>query len=79
MQDSPDQAETHTLRGATDRPALLLIRDVVEEMEPPATAELDDYLHPSVLEVPFNNGLCVADEARIDVQWTTRDNYRLRI
>jgi len=37
--------------GATDRPALLTIRDVVEGMEPLATAELDDYLHPSVLEV----------------------------
>lgn len=55
MGDTPDRAETHTLRGATDRPALLTIRDVIENMEPLATAELDDYLHPSVLEVVLDN------------------------
>ena len=76
MRDSPDQAETHTLRGATDRPALLTIRDVVEEMEPLATPELDDYLHPSVLEVMLDDGLCGAEDARIDIQWTTRDDYK---
>ncbi|OTF01902.1 hypothetical protein [Halorubrum sp. SD683] len=76
MQDSPAQAEPHTLRGATDRPALLTIRDVVEEMEPLATAELDDYLHPSVLVVTLADGLCAADEARIDIQWTTQDDYK---
>ncbi|WP_370464967.1 hypothetical protein [Natronomonas sp. LN261] len=76
MRDSPDQVETHTLRGATDRPALLTIRDVVEEMEPLATAELDNYLHPSVLEVVLDDGLCAADDARIDIQWTTRDDYK---
>ncbi|WP_345779730.1 hypothetical protein [Haloplanus halobius] len=76
MQDAPDRAELHTLRGATDRPALLTIRDVVEKMEPLATAELDDYLHPSTLEVVFDGGLCAAEEARIDIQWTTRDEYK---
>ena len=76
MQDTPDHSETHTLRGATDRPALLRIRDIVEEMEPLATAEFDDYLHPSVLEVALADGLCEADEARIDIQWTTRNDYK---
>lgn len=76
MRDSPAQAETHTLRGATDRPALLTIRDVVEETEPLATPELDDYLHPSVLEVMLDDGLCGAEDARIDIQWTTRDDYK---
>ena len=76
MQDTPDQAESHALRGATDRPALLTIRAVVEEMEPLATAELDDYLHPSVLEVGLDDGLCAADEARIDIQWTTQADYK---
>ena len=76
MQDPPAQSEPHTLRGATDRPALLTIRDVVEKMEPLATAELDDYLNPSVLEVEFDDGLCGADEARIDNQWTTRGDYK---
>ncbi|KPN29420.1 hypothetical protein SY89_00133 [Halolamina pelagica] len=76
MQDSPDQAEAHSLRGATDRPALLTIRDIVEEMEPLATAQFDDYLHPTVLEVTLDDGLCAADTARIDIQWTTRDDYK---
>ncbi|WP_050033571.1 hypothetical protein [Halorubrum halophilum] len=76
MEDAPDRAERHTLRGATDRPALLTIRDVIEKMEPLATAELDDYLHPSVLEVALDDGLCTADEARIDIQWTTRADYK---
>ncbi|MFD1646063.1 hypothetical protein [Haloarchaeobius litoreus] len=76
MQESSDRTETHSLRGATDRPALLTIRDVVEETEPLATPELDEYLNPSVLEVSLDDGLCEADEARIDVQWTTRDDYK---
>jgi hypothetical protein len=76
MVNASDQDEHHTLRGATDRPALLTIRDVIEEMEPLATAELDDYLHPSVLEVALDDGLCTADAARIDVQWTTQADYK---
>jgi hypothetical protein len=76
MRESPDRSETHTLRGATDRPALLTIRDLVEEMEPLATAEFDDYLDPSVLEVTLDDGLCEAAEARLDVQWTTRNDYK---
>jgi hypothetical protein len=67
--------ETHTLRGAIDRPALFSIRDIIEEMEPLATARLDDYLNPSVLEASLDDGLCDADGARIDVQWTTQDDY----
>lgn len=76
MQDTPDRAESHTLRGATDRPALLTIRDIVETVEPLATPELDDYLNPSVLEVGLDDGLCSADQARIDIQWTTQDEYK---
>lgn len=76
MSDTSDRAETHTLRGATDRPALLTIRDIIAEMEPLATPELDDYLHPSALEVTLDDGLCKADEATIEIQWTTRDDYK---
>lgn len=76
MLNPPDHAESHTLRGATDRPALLSIRDVIKEMEPLATPELDDDLHPSVLEVILEDGLCTAESARIDIQWTTRDEYK---
>jgi len=76
MKESSTQPEGHTLRGATDRPALLTIRDIIEEMEPLATARLDDYLNPSVLEVSLDDGLCDADEARIDVEWTTQNDYK---
>src|SRR6056297_2157231 len=76
MSDSSDRAETHTLRGATDRPALLTIRGIIEEMEPLATPKLDDYLNPSALEVSLDDGLCDADEAKIEIQWTTRDDYK---
>ncbi|WP_254840916.1 hypothetical protein [Natronomonas marina] len=68
--------EDHSLRGATDRPALLAIRDVFNANEPLASAELDDYLDPRTLEVTFDEGLCGADTARIDVQWTTRGDYK---
>lgn len=76
MQNSSGRSEGHTLRGATDRPALLTIRDIIEKMEPLATAELDDYLSPSVLEVVLDDGLCDAGEARIDIQWTVLDDYK---
>ncbi|MEF8826788.1 MAG: hypothetical protein V5A27_10710 [Halapricum sp.] len=68
--------EGHSLRGAIDRPALLTIRDVFNTDEPLATAELDDYLDPGTLEVTFDAGLCGANTARIDVEWTIRDNYK---
>ena len=77
MSDSSDHAEIHTLRGPIDRPALLTIRRIIEEMEPLATPEFDDYIHPSVLEVSLDDGLCGADEARIEIQWTTEKDYKI--
>ena len=68
--------EGHSLRGPIDRPAFLVIRDVFNGEEPLATAELDDYLDPETLEVTFDDGLCGAETARIDVQWTTQDDYK---
>lgn len=65
-----------TLRGATDRPALLTIRGIIEEMEPLATPELDDYLHPSALVVALDDGLFEAAEAQIEIQWTTHGEYK---
>jgi hypothetical protein len=76
MPDKFSQSEAHSLRGATDRPALLTIRDLIERMEPLAVAELDDYLNPSVLEVTLGDGLRDAEEARLDVQWTTQNDYK---
>lgn len=67
--------ESHRLRGAVDRPALIAIRGVFEE-KPTATAKLDDFLDPQTLKVRFDDGLCNADSARIDVEWTTRGDYK---
>lgn len=68
--------ESHSLRGPIDRPALLTIRDIIEREEPLAAPSLDDYLNPTVLEVPLEDGLRRAKSARIDVQWTTRADYK---
>jgi hypothetical protein len=54
---------------------LINIRDVIDRSEPFATAELDDFLDPRILEVGFDDGLRDADSARIHIQWTTRDDY----
>lgn len=76
MGGTPGASESHSLRGPIDRPALIAIRDVVIETEPLATAELDDFLNPASLEISFGDGLREADTARIDVQWTTHDDYK---
>lgn len=76
MGGSSGSAERHSLRGAIDRAALITIRDIVDGMEPLANAHLDDYLHPTVLEITYSDGLCDANGARIDVRWTTRGDYK---
>lgn len=68
--------ETHSLRGPIDRPALISIRDLIDEAEPLASASLDEFLDPTELEVGFLDGLCGAETARLDVQWTTTDDYK---
>jgi len=68
--------ESHTLRGAIDRKALLAIRDVCNQEEPLATATVDDFLSPQLLTIALADGLCDADAARIDVQWTTQGDYK---
>ncbi|QCC52735.1 hypothetical protein [Halapricum salinum] len=76
MVDRDDADEGHSLRGPIDRAALCSIRDTIEREEPLASPSLDDYLGPSVLEVPLDDGLCSADTARIDVEWTTQSDYK---
>ncbi|WP_080504333.1 hypothetical protein [Haloarcula amylolytica] len=68
--------EGHSLRGPIDRSALLTIRDVFNSDEPLVTAELDDYLNPEAVEIEFDDGLCGAETARLDIQWTTQDDYK---
>ena len=69
------QNESHSLRGPVDRPALIAIRDLFTQNEPLATATLDDFLNPRTLEVQYEDGLLSADQSRIDIQWTTRNDY----
>ncbi|MUV90523.1 hypothetical protein GJ629_11940 [Halapricum sp. CBA1109] len=76
MAESNEADELHTLRGPIDRSALCTIRDVIGREEPLADPSLDDYLDPTVLEVPLADGLCDADTARIDIQWTTQADYK---
>lgn len=75
MGEHSGTSESHSLRGLIDRAVMIAIRDLIEKHEPLATAEFDDFLDPRVLEVRFDDGLCDADFARIDIQWTTRDDY----
>ncbi|PSP91953.1 hypothetical protein BRC87_01375 [Halobacteriales archaeon QS_4_66_20] len=70
------QNESHSLRGPVDRPALITIRDLFIQNEPLATATLDDFLNPRTLEVQYEDGLLSADQSRIDIQWTTRNDYK---
>jgi len=70
------QTESQSLRGPIDRPALLAIRELFNDNEPLATATLDDFLNPRALEVQYDDGLQSAERSRIDVQWTTRNDYK---
>lgn len=76
MGDADPSSETHRLRGPVDRAALIAIRDLATTEEPLATAELDDYLNPTTLEIEMADGLLGARAARIDVQWTTQNDYK---
>lgn len=68
-------AESHTLRGPTDRGSLVDIRGVFTRDEPLATATLDDPVNPGRLVVSFEDGIGAADAGRFEVVWTTRDDY----
>lgn len=70
------ERESHALRGPIDRSALLAIRDEFDTREPLATPSLDDFVNPTLLEVEFDDGLLDASDARIDVAWTTRSDYK---
>lgn len=70
------QGEAHSLRGPSDRPTLLAIRDLFNSEEPLATAAVDDILNPDIVTVQYSDGLLAAEWSRIDVQWTTLDDYK---
>ena len=67
--------ESHAHRGAIDRGALLAFGAVFETIEPLANGELDDPIDPSTLRVHLDDGVGESAHARLDVVWTTRDDY----
>lgn len=67
--------ESHSLRGPTDRGALLDFRAVFERLEPLASGELDDFVDPRELHIQLADGVGDAESARLDVRWTTRADY----
>lgn len=76
VEDTAAPGESHSLRGPIDRAAMIAIRDVYDELEPLATPELDDFLNPTTLEIALDDGLGEATGGRIDVQWTTENDYK---
>lgn len=70
-------AESHALRGPTDRGALIDFRDAFERMEPLATGELDDFVDPDELQIVLHDAVGAAGRARFDVVWTTHDDYNI--
>lgn len=67
----------HSLRGPTDRGALLDFRDAFEQVEPLADGELDDFLNPRELRITMADGVGEAESGRFDVVWTTLDDYNV--
>lgn len=70
-------AESHTLRGEIDRHALIDFRDSVEEIEPLASAELDDYVDPDELNIYLDDGIAHSSGGRFDVRWSTQNDYNI--
>lgn len=70
-------AEPHSLRGPTDRGALLDFWRTFERQEPLATGGLDDLVDPSELRLHLDDGVGDADTARFDVVWTTVGDYNV--
>lgn len=73
--EADTDGESHSTRGPVDGAALADFRDVLDRLEPLATGGLDDPVNPTVLRVRLADGVGAADDARLDVTWTTRDDY----
>ena len=71
------QTESHALRGAPDGVALRRFREIFETQEPLARGEFDDVVNQQRLSLHLSDGVGPADEARIDVRWSTTDDYNI--
>lgn len=70
-------AESHSTRGPIDGDTLLDFLEVFERVEPMATGELNDWVNPTELRIHLDEGITGATDARIDVRWTTNDDYNV--
>lgn len=77
MSGRDSTVESHALRGPTDRGALIDFRDAFSQEEPLAAGALDDFLNPDELRIALTDGVGAAESARIDVIWTTKDDYNI--
>ncbi|THE66821.1 hypothetical protein D8Y22_01495 [Salinadaptatus halalkaliphilus] len=68
---------SHSLRGPIDGPSLYDFRATFERLEPMATGELDDPVDPTELTLQLADGIGSASSARLDVSWTTVDDYNV--
>lgn len=75
--NADDDSELHSLRGPTDRSALIEFRNTVNEEEPLAEAELDDFFDTDELNIFMEDGIGNATGGRFDVDWTTEDDYSI--
>lgn len=69
--------ESHSLRGSTDRGALIDFRDVFNRQEPLADGELDDFFDPDELRITLSDGVGAAESAHLDIVWTTENDYNI--
>jgi hypothetical protein len=72
-----DRDESHALRGASDGSALRTVRETFEIQEPLVSTGLDDRVDPGALELQFSDGVGEAGSARIDVRWSTANDYNV--
>lgn len=76
--DTLDTAEpSHSMRGPIDGPSLFDFRAEFERLEPLATGELDDPVDPTELTMMLSDGIGPSSSARLDVRWTTVDDYNV--
>ncbi|WP_458207704.1 hypothetical protein [Haladaptatus sp. NG-SE-30] len=69
--------ESRATRGPIDGPSLFDFRDEFERLEPLATGAPDDVVNPMVLHLTLTDGVGTATDARLDVKWTTRNDYNI--
>lgn len=77
MPDPTSSDEPHSLRGPTDRGALLDFLKTFQGLDPMAAGALDDFLDPAMLRIDLADGIGPATAARLDVVWTTQDDYSI--